>query len=599
MRKDNEGKTKRWIIIRRIFDFHNFSLRKKFSVTLCFFVILPLIVVTAVITDSMYVNDYHKTCETQQSLLLQGEISIKSFTNDLQQVSINILGNTDVQTFIKKYVDPSTTSSEKELLTLGFSLLPFIESRSYISSISIFNEKEILYQYGERVKNEEMEFYSNVINLKGKPYWSDAYIQTDDYNKSGLKGKNISLYRVINDLYSFERGIAIERISVKEDYVCSLYSAINSDTSTMYIVNDRGVIISSTKKELIGTTISNDYKRTLFSKKSGIIKEKENTIFFESQSSPSWCLVMEEENNVLYGSANLILLLMVGIIVLIIIFGMIFLALQNHSMIKPLSILSKETLHFREGNFTISEISSSRDEIGELNKSLMKMSEYIKNLIEQDYKSRLSQREMELEYLQSQMNPHFLYNTLDSIRWLAVMHSEDDIANQIIALSELFRHTLNSGDKYTTIKNEITHLKAYILIQGNRFAERINFIFDVKEELKSCKVIKLLIQPLIENAIKYGFKNEDREGTIKVSIYEKCSKLYCCVSDNGSGTNEAEIRKYISGEIQKASFALKNINERIKLEYGDEYGLEFYSTFGIGTSVEIRLPIVRDKEHMQ
>jgi two-component system sensor histidine kinase YesM len=303
---------------------------------------------------------------------------------------------------------------------------------------------------------------------------------------------------------------------------------------------------------------------------------------------------MVEEKDALLSNAKIIMLLGLVNIGLIVIFGIAFILTQNRHIIKPILQLSKEASSFREGNFIIHRISPNVDEIGQLNRSLEEMSVYIKNLIEQEYKSKLSQREMELEYLQSQINPHFLYNTLDSIRWMALMRGEREIAAQIEALSDVFRHSLNRGEKYTTLKQEIANLEAYMLIQKSRYGDNIAYHPRIQEGMENYRVLKLFIQPLVENAIVHGIEKKLGGGTIWVEITEWEGKIKCSVRDDGIGADEAEINQYINGNSKKASFALKNIHERIQLEYGKEYGLRFFSS-PEGTTVILLLPIIKDE----
>jgi two-component system sensor histidine kinase YesM len=453
----------------------------------------------------------------------------------------------------------------------------------------------MLFQNGDRKEALDLRYIEEAALLKGKPFWTPAYLRRSSYNGIEYEDTVVSLVRVINDLYQFERQIAIERITVRENYICSLYSAMDTDSSRMYLVNAEGSVISATDKEMLGENFAQDEKLTsFFSRDTGILERDNKVYFFSTQASPNWTLVMVEERDVLLSNAKIIMLLGLINIVLIVVFGVVFILAQNRNIIKPVLQLSKEASSFREGNLIIHRISTSSDEIGQLNRSLEGMSVYIKNLVEQEYKSKLSQREMELEYLQSQVNPHFLYNTLDSIRWMALMRGEQEIAVQIEALSDVFRHSLNSGEKYTTLKQEITNLEAYMLIQKSRYGDSIAYHLRVQKGLENCRMLKLLIQPLVENAIFHGIEKKIGGGTIWVEIFEWEGKIKCSVRDDGAGVDEVEINQYIRGNSQRVSFALKNIHKRIQLEYGEEYGLRFFSS-PEGTNVILLLPLIKDE----
>jgi two-component system sensor histidine kinase YesM len=513
----------------------------------------------------------------------------------VEYVSLNLLSDGKTQSFIKENINPNTPVGQKQRLTMNYSLFPLMDSRKFISTILIFNSSDILFQNGDRKETLDLRYTEDAAALKGKPFWTPAYLRISSYNGIRYEDTIVSLIRVINDLYRFERQIAIERITVRENYIRSLYSAMNTDSSNMYVVNAGGSVISATDKEMLNMNFAEDEKLArFFSQDTGFFEEGNKVYFFSTQESPDWTLVMVEEKNALLSNAKIIMLLGLVNIVLIAVFGIVFILAQNRNIIKPILHLSKEASSFREGNFVIRRISTNSDEIRQLNSSLERMSVYIKNLIEQEYKSKLSQREMELEYLQSQINPHFLYNTLDSIRWMALMHGEQEIAAQIEALSDVFRHSLNSGEKYTTLKQEIANLEAYMLIQKGRYGDSIAYHPQIQKGLEDYHILKLLIQPLVENAILHGIEKKPGGGTIWVEISEWEGKIKCSVRDDGTGSNEAEINRYIRGNSKKASFALKNIHERIQLEYGQEYGLQFFSSRE-GTTAILLLPVIKDE----
>ena len=253
--------------------------------------------------------------------------------------------------------------------------------------------------------------------------------------------------------------------------------------------------------------------------------------------------------------------------------------------------LSQDAKKFQAEHFRVPIYSDSNDEIGELNRNLSRMVDYIQDLIQNQYLNEIKRREIELKYMQSQINPHFLYNTLDSIRWMAVVDGQDKIAEQVEALSDIFRHALSAGREIVTVGQEVDHLRSYILIQKNRFGERIQVDIRVEEELKECRVLKLILQPLVENAIVHGLEDKIEGGAIEVDIRSEEDLLVYVVEDNGVGTDEDRINHYLQEpEEEHNAFALKNIDERIKIKYGDSYGIRFQSQPEVGTRVEVRLP---------
>lgn len=270
--------------------------------------------------------------------------------------------------------------------------------------------------------------------------------------------------------------------------------------------------------------------------------------------------------------------------------------LQRRTMIRPIVRLSEEARDFKKENFKMPLLTDSKDEIGRLNQNLTQMVEYIQDLILNQYENKIKRREIELKYMQSQINPHFLYNTLDSIRWMAVIEGKAEIAEQVEALSDIFRHALSGGREVVTVEKEIEHLKNYILIQKNRFGDRLQVNIQVGDGTRECEVMKLILQPLVENAIVHGLESKMEGGTVRVIVKKEENTLLYWVEDDGVGVNEDLINRCLKEKEEEHNvFALKNIDERIKIKYGEGYGLSFHSAVGVGTRVEVRLPFVNGK----
>jgi sensor histidine kinase YesM len=228
----------------------------------------------------------------------------------------------------------------------------------------------------------------------------------------------------------------------------------------------------------------------------------------------------------------------------------------------------------------------------------------IDHLINKIYNIKLRQKEAELNSLQNQINPHFLYNTLESIRGAALYHGIHDIAAMSKALSLLFRYSI-SDRVLVTIQEEIQHLENYMSIQNFRFENKFELVYNVSPELTNYKILKLTLQPLIENSIKHGLEMKLGKGTVKIEILELDNTIKIQISDDGLGIPPKKVEelnkslaydKYLSGsepDRTGTGIGVKNVNSRIKLYFGDQYGLKFRDAL-VGTTVEITLPAVMD-----
>ncbi|MFV0342535.1 MAG: sensor histidine kinase [Anaerocolumna sp.] len=579
--------------IFKSFHFRDLSISKKFTVSLSFLLILPLIVLFLWINQNITSRLDEQNCKTNLEILKQTMTPIHYMIEDVSYISLEILGNINLQTYLVNKNNLSNDKREEFLMKIQYELGKLINSRDSISRVSIFTEEKILFQFGGYLREESLHHLNQVQELRGKPLWlpteSDKrYISKND------RIYEVPIVRAINDFTTMNHIIAYERINIAEEYLCSLYSGIKGDgTQSLFIVNKEGDIISSLAKELLETNIKNEEYFEKFQEKSEgyFVNKSGSLVSYYEINSPQWYVVKIDKLDTIIGGR--LINSIIGICILFtMFFGVCFITIQKRQIIEPIKQLSKEVKKFHEGKYNIRLHTDSQDEIGELNQCFVDMGSYIQDLIERVYKSQLKEKESQLLYLQSQINPHFLYNTLDSIRWMAIKGKQFDIAEQIEALSNLFKNALNQGKDLTTLEKEIKHLLDYITIQKNRFGDKIEYVIQVEDNLKSLRVLNLILQPLVENAIVHGLENKLGQGKIFVSVYKKEGHLCFNVEDNGLGTDEELIRyKLAEASGDHTVLALHNINKRIKYKYGEAYGIQFSSEIGVGTKVEIKIPI--------
>jgi two-component system sensor histidine kinase YesM len=252
-----------------------------------------------------------------------------------------------------------------------------------------------------------------------------------------------------------------------------------------------------------------------------------------------------------------------------------------------------------EGNLAVRFDGRQEDEIGYLGKSFNTMIEEVQKLIDMVYHEQQSKREAELKTLQEQIKPHFLYNTLDTIQWMAQEHGAQDIVKVVGALTSLFRIGLSRGKEMISLADEMEHVRSYLIIQKARYEDKFDFELLFGEGTLPCMVLKLTLQPLVENAIYHGIKERRGHGSIRVESLLRDGMLVLRVSDDGVGMAPAkleEVRGLLSvahphGE-GLAGYGIHNVHERIQLSFGARFGLRFESAPEEGTTVEILHPVV-------
>jgi two-component system, sensor histidine kinase YesM len=236
------------------------------------------------------------------------------------------------------------------------------------------------------------------------------------------------------------------------------------------------------------------------------------------------------------------------------------------------------------------------DEIGHLGNSFNTMLIEIRKLIDAVYREQKSKRKAELKILQAQIKPHFLYNTLDTIHWMVKKYGADDVIDVINALTSLFRIGLSKGNEVIRVSEEIEHVRSYLFIQKVRYRQLLNYEIAAEDQVQSLYVQKIILQPIVENAIYHGIKPNKVPGTIEIKVELKEDKLILTVTDNGCGIPEEQLQAINEAlendSTEKMGYGLFNVNERIRLSYGKEFGITLNSETGVGTVVEIRLPII-------
>lgn len=291
----------------------------------------------------------------------------------------------------------------------------------------------------------------------------------------------------------------------------------------------------------------------------------------------------------------------VGLVAFMIVVVLLVTVYIVRSIIKPLQELYRVTGEIAGGNLQVRAEVKSRDEIKELSDSVNDMAENIETLVEKIKEDEGKMRRADLRLLQEQINPHFLYNTLDTIVWLIEGNSPEKAVNMVVSLSEFFRLVLSRGREYITIEEEELHIRSYLEIQQVRYHDILDYTINIAPELYEYKILKLTLQPLVENSLYHGIKYKRARGIIAVTGSLLGDKICLEVADNGVGMEKEELES-LRREIQKPcqeteqGFGLANVNERIRMNFGAEYGMTIDSEKGKGTRVKIILPAERERK---
>lgn len=411
----------------------------------------------------------------------------------------------------------------------------------------------------------------------------------------------VSLLRRLTDSNNYKKTIGFVRVSIAAEELDNiLYRANITQEGIVYLVNEKDQLIGCSnydRAEEYGFTDASDGQIPVCTEEEwGNLSLCGKKYLAKSQQvdRTDWKMVALIPVSELNQSARKIGSVMVAVSVVILAVAFICIRRFSRWFTRRLYILSRGMISVREGNLDVPLETDEDDEIGMLYDSFQYMLGKMREYTKQQYENGKQLKNAELKVMQAQINPHFLYNTLDLINWEAMKYNVPEIAQITRSLARFYKLGLKKGKDIVSIESELQHVQEYVRIQNYRFNDKINLVLNVPEEVRELKILKITLQPLVENSILHGIlesKNE-REGMICINAKKTDDILILEIEDDGIGMTEAQV-EHILQEKEESSggYGIININMRLKLYYGDEYGLHYESRIGVGTKVTIRIPV--------
>lgn len=400
--------------------------------------------------------------------------------------------------------------------------------------------------------------------------------------------------------------LGIIDIDISEEYIYknSVDTLKFSDSSEVFLISRDHTIISASDKQLIGTKFNKNVDTELLNRKAGgYEKIKVDGIhylfIYTGISDIGWRIIQliptsdiyegEDQSIKTVGTTIFTSFLVVLPIVIII----------SRMLSSPIKKLADRMNSVKSRKFDkITHATYSR-EITELYGSYNYMVEEIKTLLSDIKNAGEIQRQTEIKALQAQINPHFLYNTLDSINWMALEYNASDISKMVTMLSRLFRLSLSKGSSVYRVKDELGQVAYYLEIQKIRFKNRFSYVIEANEVLHDFYIPKLILQPLVENSILHGFMNLAREGHIRIAADICEGNLFIDLEDNGAGIPKEKASEILTSDSKEGGYGIKNVHERIQYICGEGYGLEYIFENRTGTHVRIRLPVITHPDELK
>ena len=515
---------------------------------------------------------------------------------DMKNSSVYLLQNKEFMNYLRLPKEVIENNPNNLLLTQNF-VNNYLAFNANIHSIYLetFNGMKFDSASAQNIISEDLR--SRISQLRG----AGVVIPDVITNYNGTQTKVFAFVKIIKDPENLASDLAIIKINLLETAISNIFrSRLLSENSGFLMIDENGVVISSIDQKQLGQPIPNAFFTAALTRtNSGYynvsVAGEDYAVTFSNLLYPEWKLV----NTVPLKELSRDILVIRNITILSVTLSIILcaaaIAYFIFKVLGPMRELRGAMASLGNEDFNVSIPVRGHDEIAMLASSFNMMSRKLGELVNEVLTVQIKMREAELKALHAQINPHFLYNTLDAIYWTCRIEKAGDSAALVQALAKLFRLSLSNGNEFTSLKKEIEHLNLYIFIQKKRLEESVRFSIQVSEELMACRVVKLILQPLVENAIIHGIEKNGGQGTVEIDIYEDEKDLVYVIRDDGAGAVESEVYSYLSTiQTSNRGFALNNVNGRIQIYYGDAYGIAFQTALGAGMTVTVRQPLIME-----
>jgi two-component system, sensor histidine kinase YesM len=565
--------------------------------------LFSLVFVTVVVIEVVSYNLTERTiAKNSEAYTLQlmneaGE-NIDSYISYMKNISSVIMYNRDVHSYFEQ---PSAAEGVKITELLDSIKL----TRKDINLVALFGIDGMVLSDRKRldlnpyVNPQDLDWYKAALRANGRSVISPSHVQDV---VDGEYRWVISLSREIID-HRTGKPTAVLLVDLNFSVIRNICTNINlGSRGYVFIVSKGGTIIYHPQQQLIYSNLKKEKINDVVTAKGPTFTAgtgKDRRIYtIRTSHETGWKIAGVTYVNALVSDRQFIqtyyLLLGAACFTVVVILSIMI----SFRISKPIKVLTQSMQEAEKGNFDIHVPVTATDEIGNLSRTFNLMIAKIRELMRQNVREHDAKRRAELQALQAQINPHFLYNTLDSVVWMAEEGQNGKIVEMISSLSKLLRHTISNGEEIITVHEEVEHIRNYLTIQKMRYRDKLDFFIEVDDAIRNNRVLKILLQPLVENSIYHGIKNKKSRGTVKIVGKRIGRNILLQVVDDGVGIDVKRIEQFLHAGSDKVDGAarsgrgvgIRNVNERIKLYFGEGYGLHFRRNYGSGTIVDVWLP---------
>ena len=573
------------------------SIQSVIFATVAVLILSAVVIVTGVSMKFTNTSIFENSSEYTHTIIQQMNQNIDSYIDYMENIAYLISSNEDVQ----DYLFDEKIDNEGRYRILN-QLQTILDSRSDIRNVGIISKNgRMLINDGSKSVNQDLdlntqEWYSTALEKPNGPILTSSHVQ---HIISGERPWVITLSRGIRD-----RSGSGEKEGVF--FIDLNYSAISElcDQSTVgtkgyaFILDAKGNIVYHPQQQQLYNELQTENISLIMDTDEDTVLTgtgNDGKLYSISRSGKTgWTVVDCTSVRELLRKSRQAQSVYVLTAIILVIVALLFSRFMARSITLPIQKLRDSMKKVQEGDFSVSDVVvDSKNEIGSLTKSFDVMTHRIHELMEQNVHEQEEKRKSELKALQSQINPHFLYNTLDSIIWMAEGKKNEEVVLMTASLARLLRQSISNEDEVVPIANEVEYARGYLTIQKMRYKDKLEFQIEVDSSILYIPLIKLVLQPIIENAIYHGLKYKESKGLLIVKGFMKDGNAVLQVIDDGVGMDEetlAHIYDKHKVNYHSNGVGVYNVQKRLKLYYGEDYGITYTSELGKGTTATITIP---------
>jgi two-component system sensor histidine kinase YesM len=583
----------------------NMRIRYKFFIAYMLLLIIPLFFVGLAYYRYFLQNIEQQTSRLALQAIRQSDMYIDYLLNEVENYGEVFSLNTDIHQMLqKRHSRYDEVSDYKKLLSQIYSL----KSREQIFDVNLYVSDEKLYARDNLdifplSDLEDNPYYNKLVNMQGKTsFWTESYVYTMGNETPSV----LSYMTLIRDFSDIREVVGCLSIDILESQLGEILGQIEfGGNNQVFILNSNLKMVASASKDERSAKLINEVLQQITPEEESLpdgyrilqVGGDPHFVVFSKMDRLDWTIISAVPTKEVFYETNKIAQNAFMLLIVAAIFGALIAALLSVTTTRRIVKLTeriRKSYDFEGApEETQKEKSITGDEVTVLSQNYESMIKRIRQLIKENYEVEIARKEEEFKALQAQINPHFLYNTFDTINWMAIRIKADNISETLGMVADFYRISLSDGRDIITFKEEFKHAELYMELQK----KRQDFQSEIKlpKELEMYTIPKLVIQPLVENAIIHGIREKpEQTGMISVDALRRGDKIVIYICDNAAAIDLEYVKSILEGEGRPGTYGLKNVDERIKLHFGAEYGLRYGVSKGLEdadwTVAEIHIP---------